>query len=165
MGLAASQCRLLFLTSRQNDLSAKMQRISMEKMRLASDEDDAYDKYNRMLNKTKMQLKDGVDLSYEGLMGNAVYANGSGVPQIITDMSDNGGGRVVLSGALKSALFSQGGIPSDKLTGNKGDIKEIFSDPKALQTYLEGTSFVNNTGGTSGTGNAASEKTACLEKV
>ena len=38
MGLAASQARLLFITSRQNDVSAKMQRISNETMILARDE-------------------------------------------------------------------------------------------------------------------------------
>ena len=59
MGLAASQARLLFITSRQNDVSAQMQRVSNQNMILARDEDEVSEKYNRMLSATKLETVDG----------------------------------------------------------------------------------------------------------
>ena len=53
MGMAASQARLLFITSRQNDVSAKMQRISNQNMVLARDSEEVAEKYNRMLSSAK----------------------------------------------------------------------------------------------------------------
>ena len=76
MGLAASQARLLFITSRQSDVSAKMQRISNDKMTLARDEDDVYEQYNRMLTQQTYQTADGENLSYNALMGPMAAQNG-----------------------------------------------------------------------------------------
>ena len=103
MGLAASQCRLLFITQRQNDVSAKMQRISMDRLSLARDEDDIETKYNRMLNGTKLQLADGINLSYDAMMDASAYLTGK--PNIITDnRSGATQGRVVLSSNLATVL-------------------------------------------------------------
>ena len=86
MGLAASQARLLFITMRQNDVSAKMQRISNDKLILARDEEEVSEKYNKMLNAKKYEAVDGVNLSYSALMAQGktlTDANGS----IILDTS------------------------------------------------------------------------------
>ena len=118
MGLAASQARLLFITSRQNDVSAKMQRVSNDTMVLARDEDEVITKYNKMLNATKLELKDGVDLSYDALMGSTAI-NNRGSMSIIT----NSDGRVVLS----TADISKYGLPQE---GDKKAIAEIYPDVK-----------------------------------
>lgn len=76
MGLAASQARLLFITMRQNDVSAKMQRISNDKMILARDEDEIANKYNQMIYQKDYKLKDGVSLSYDALMGSGALNSG-----------------------------------------------------------------------------------------
>lgn len=126
MGLAASQARLLFITSRQNDVSAKMQRISNQTMILARDEEEISDKYNRMLNEKVYKLKD-TDLSYNTLMGSA--AINSGYMNIIT----NDKGAVVLSD--KDA--SRYGITSN--TGGKGDFAKIYdSNVDKFIEYVEG---------------------------
>lgn len=75
MGLAASQARLLFITSRQNDVSAKMQRVSNDNMVLARDEDEVITKYNKMLNATTSVAKDGINITYDGLMGYGAAEN------------------------------------------------------------------------------------------
>ena len=115
MGLAASQCRLLFITQRQNDVSAKMQRISMDRLSLARDEDDIETKYNRMLNATKFEVKDGVSLSYDSLMN---VSNAE--MYVITDSY----GRVVLNSS-KASLY---GIPSNKPQGNSGEFSQIAAN-------------------------------------
>ena len=98
MGLAATQARLLFITARQNDVSAKMQRISNANMVLARDEDDIMTKYNQMANATKRVPIDGVDVSYNALMGPAAAVNDK--IAIITDAD----GHVVLNEQLAKAL-------------------------------------------------------------
>lgn len=130
MGLAASQARLLFITSRQNDVSAKMQRISNQTMILARDEEEISDKYNRMLNEKVYKLKD-TDLSYNTLMGSA--AINSGYMNIIT----NDKGAVVLSD--KDA--SRYGITSN--TGGKGDFAAIHGSVDEFITHVEGSNAAN----------------------
>lgn len=104
MGLAASQARLLFITNRQNDVSAKLQRLSNTNMILARDEEDVSTKYNRMLSEKTMKLKDGADLSYDGLMGvNAAAAN-------VINLITNKDGQVVLSSTLAKTLGLSGNV-------------------------------------------------------
>ncbi len=100
MGLAASQARLLFITARQNDVSARMQKISSANMVLARDEDDVMTKYNQMINATKLQPLNGDEtiVTYEALMGITAAANN--IISIVTN-EDN---QVVLTTSLASDL-------------------------------------------------------------
>ncbi len=111
MGLAASQCRLLFITSRQNDVSFKMQKISNDRIRLANDEDDIYAKYNQMCNAKVYEMADGEDLSYSNLMGAGAAATGK--PTIVTNSS----GKMVLDSNFYAALKIKG----DKTSGTGSD--------------------------------------------
>ncbi len=115
MGLAASQARLLFITLRQNDVSAQMQRVSNDTMVLARDKDVVAEKYEQMLNGKSYKLKDDVDLSYDTLMGGTAI-DSLGNVNIVT----NNDGRVVLSGADKTKY----GLTAD--VGNKGDLAKIY---------------------------------------
>ena len=115
MGLAASQARLLFITLRQNDVSANMQRVSNDTMVLARDKDIVAEKYEQMLNEKSYKLKDDVDLSYDALMGGTAI-DSLGNVNIVT----NNDGRVVLSGADKTKY----GLTAD--VGNKGDFAKIY---------------------------------------
>ena len=134
MGLAASQCRLLFITQRQNDVSAKMQRISMDRLSLARDEDDIETKYNRMLNGTKLQLADGINLSYDAMMDASAYLTGK--PNIITDnRSGATQGRVVLSSNLATVLRPKLGAD----TGTGSTFVSKIGSASALQELLEPT--------------------------
>ena len=57
MGLAASQARLLTLTSRQHTLEGRAQRIMAEKQRLANDSGRVYQKYINALDETTIKTK------------------------------------------------------------------------------------------------------------
>ncbi len=57
MGLAASQSRLLSLTSRMHDLEYKSQKLEAQKLQMANKSQEIYSEYSEALNKTKMQLK------------------------------------------------------------------------------------------------------------
>ena len=147
MGLAASQARLLFITSRQNDVSAQMQRISNQNMILARDEDEVSEKYNRMLSGTKLVTTDGADLSYENLMGAAGAAAGLTSASVIMK-----GNKV----ALSPSSVANYGLPE---SGNPGDIATIYPTAKDFVKKVTGsdeianavkTDAVNNTTATGG---------------
>jgi len=57
MGLAASQSRLLSLTSRMHDLEYKGQKLEAQKLEMANKSQDVYNEYETALNKTKFQVK------------------------------------------------------------------------------------------------------------
>ncbi|MBR2526213.1 hypothetical protein IKE67_07065 [bacterium] len=120
MGLAASQARLLFITSRQSDVSAKMQRISNDKMTLARDEDDVYEQYNRMLTQQVYQTEDGANISYNALMGRAAGKNG------IYNIIQNSEYAVVLS----TELASKFGLTQPNGSGE--DFKHKHSNVESL---------------------------------
>jgi len=135
MGLAASQARLLFITSRQNDVSAQMQRISNQNMILARDEDEVSEKYNRMLSGTTLEVADGVNLSYDGLMGASAANNGGGA--ILTESST---GRVVLSKSLAASLLGADAAT----TGSGSDFRAMYGDAKTFAAKVSGSSDVAN---------------------
>ena len=133
MGLAASQARLLFITSRQNDVSAKMQNISNQTMILARDSEEVSDKYNRMLTEKSYKLKNNA-VSYEALMGagalnsgeiNFVTVGGNGI-----DGHPEYANRVVLNNSIANALGLSG-------TGTGDDFKDKVADAAALKEKLE----------------------------
>lgn len=61
MGMAASQCRLLSITSRLSDLELKAQTISNSKIRLSMDSEKAATEYSDALNKQKLEVYAGVN--------------------------------------------------------------------------------------------------------
>ena len=135
MGLAASQARLLFITSRQSDVSAQMQRVSNQNMILARDEDEVSEKYNRMLSGTTLEVADGVNLSYDGLMGASAASNGGGA--VLTESST---GRVVLSKSLAASLLGAGAAA----TGSGSDFRAMYGDAKTFAAKVSGSTDVAN---------------------
>ena len=110
MGLAASQAKLLFITQRQNDVSAKMQRISNDTMILARDDEEVSAKYSKMLYATKKVLKGDDAFIYDNLMG-ATAAQNDYYQGIL-----NAAKKVVLDSSLRSALP---GLKTDVGTGTE----------------------------------------------
>jgi len=74
MGLAATQVRMLSLTSRQHMIEYKAQKLQAQKLQLSNESDSAYNSYMTALDATKVQYKyvetDGA-VSYK----NATYNN------------------------------------------------------------------------------------------
>ena len=66
MGMAASQARLLTLTSRLHDIEYKAQNIESQKIALATQKDELYQAYCDALDATKIQVKfnDGAGTTY-----------------------------------------------------------------------------------------------------
>ncbi len=59
MGLAASQARLLTITSRLSSVELRQQRIAMDKMRLANDSEAVSTKYTEALNNKTLTISNG----------------------------------------------------------------------------------------------------------
>ena len=59
MGLAASQARLLTITSRLSSVELKQQRIAMDKMRLANDQEGVSEKYTNALSNKTLKISNG----------------------------------------------------------------------------------------------------------
>lgn len=57
MGLAASQARLLTLTSRMHSIEYKAQKLEAEKLQLANESDQVYNTYLNALDATKVQYR------------------------------------------------------------------------------------------------------------
>lgn len=75
MGLAASQCRLLSITSRLSDLELRAQTISNSKIRLSMDSEQAATEYSDALNKQKLEVYSGVNSDGSSQYIDATAAN------------------------------------------------------------------------------------------
>ena len=114
MGMAASQVRLLSLTSRQHTIEYRAQFLQAQKLRLSNDSDTVYERYINALDATKLETRvydsDGkahwIDGSYNNLMryndknmvnGNVYYVQDINdgklyIPQYECDAYNNSGG-------------------------------------------------------------------------
>ena len=154
MGLAASQARLLFITSRQNDVSAQMQRISNQNMILARDEDEVSTTYNKMLSATTLQAADGVDISYDSLMGATGAANGLTSANVLL----NSAGKV----ALSASDIAKYGLAE---AGNAGDITAKYPDAKSFIKAVTGSDEIAAAADSSDKPAAAGASTALSGKM
>ena len=99
MGLAASQARLLTITSRLHDIELKQQNISNQKMRLANESDEVSTAYSKALNTQRFTLNNGtsnVKMTIKNL-----YTPGSKYQLKTKD------GKMVLTPALADAYKNQ----------------------------------------------------------
>ena len=103
MGLAASQSRLLMLTTRQSNIESSLMNIANEKMALSRQSSLVSAKYSDALNQTKLVMNntDGntTNLSYDALMGQNTMLSGAG-QYLLTDSK----GAVILDKNYASAL-------------------------------------------------------------
>lgn len=123
MGLAASQARLLFLTSRKSDVEFAEMKIAQQKLRLSRDTEKVSSAYSNALNARKWVLNNGgsstIDLTYGALMNPGITSG----QYLLTNSS----GAVVLSDDYKTKLGLTGQAPSlaglvtrDKFLENMG---------------------------------------------
>jgi hypothetical protein len=127
MGLAASQSRLLMLTSRKSDIEGKLMQIANEKLSLARDSAKLSKNYTSALNARQLtwDTSDGnVPLNYNLLMRpNMANSNGQ---YIITNTTN---GRVILDNSYMTTL----GLPE---SGNAGSLISTMSQAMFLQSLL-----------------------------
>ena len=74
MGMSASQARLLFITSRMNDIELKSQQISNTKIRLADESEQVANAYTKALNKTRLQITDPLTKTTSQLTYNSIMS-------------------------------------------------------------------------------------------
>ena len=84
MGLAASQARLLTLTSRLSSIELRQQAIANSKILLANDSEEVSNKYTKALNNQTLKMSDGtneIPMTYDALksFGYDVRRTGDGV--------------------------------------------------------------------------------------
>ena len=158
MGMAASQVRLLQLTTRKNDIGWQLENLSMQKTSLSRDMQRVTKNYQNALStkKLKMSNNSGVtymDLSYSNLMrpGNA----NQNKPYLIT----NNDGKVVIdSKYLKYAeMISADGKAGGDWTTNR---------TKILASLIKGISAetIENANSTSAALEAAEANISALKK-
>ncbi len=149
MGLAASQCRLLFITSRQTDVSYKMQRLSNSLLTLARDDEDIATEYNRRLNATKLDT----DLSYADIMGNPInYAT-------FNYVTEANSGKVVLSSALAKKYKLDGS--NAKLPSTASEFIKNVTGINATDKQIDAIGSAS-TGSLSGNGSSAGSSSKTL---
>jgi len=129
MGMSASQCRLLSLTARMNDLEHQAQSISNSKMRLATRSEEASREYSEALKKDKLVMLTGVSQNGKTYTDatahllttyNAISATES--QRLLKDSS----GKLIVSSGMGKAYDTSKGVLADYLK-----ICKVETDPTA----------------------------------
>lgn len=143
MGMAASQGRLLQLTSRFNTIGGELQKLSNEKVTLSREMQEVSRKYQSALNQKVLKWSNNsgvsyIDLSYQNLMKPS--AMNKNKPYLLTDLS----GAIVVDNQYKkyAEMISPNGAPGGDWESNRTAIlAEITGiDPAkidAAETYQE----------------------------
>jgi len=134
MGLAATQARLLMLTSRQNDVEYQLMSLANTKLALSREAADASEVYSEALNTVNLtwtfkgdSKASPAELSYKLLM----TPNPSASDQyVFANASTN---KVLLTSSIASKL------PSD--IGNPGDMEKYFGDEIDLAQDITGKNW------------------------
>ena len=136
MGLAASQARLLTITSRKADCEFQSMTLSHQKLSLSRDMEAVSTAYQNALSLTKLvydyqgQNSAELDLSYGLLMTPSIYNDY--YPKLVTDNKD----RVILSGAYATAARAAG-IPAEGLLGTpSSDVRNRFIQALATTNII-----------------------------
>lgn len=120
MGLAASQARLLTITSRKSDCEYQSMRLSHQKIAMSRDMTELSNEYQNSLTQTKLVYDyygtgdTSTPLSYSLMMTPSKLNNY--LPMLLT----NAEGRVVLNDKYANAARAAG-IPQEGITGLPGD--------------------------------------------
>ena len=145
MGLAASQARLLNLTSRMHDIEYKAQKLEAQKLQMANESTQVYLEYENALNLTKLQLKqinnDGsaayVDATYDLLTKSGYYMS-----MIGTGLDSNANKLVVTQEDV--SLFMGNGVSQspEKFAAVKSGMCEVRKVGTANCVTLAGTDTI-----------------------
>lgn len=121
MGMSASQARLLFISSRMNDVEFKSQQIANQKIRLSSESEQLANDYAKALNKDTLKMnivsdvKGGqaqVDLNYKNLIANGYSIRKvNGAP--ISTIQKNEPGQYKSLSELSDTQLAENGITKE----------------------------------------------------
>lgn len=136
MGLAASQARMLFLTSRKNDIEFNQMRIANDKITMSRESEQVSSDYNRALQQRKLAwaVEGGVlsttvtDLTYN------LVATQNPTNQIGQFLISDAFGRVLLSDEIRNKIFGVG-------AGDKGTIGSMTRDQFVTKFDVDPTKY------------------------
>lgn len=152
MGMSASQARLLFITSRMNDIELKSQQISNTKIRLADESEQVANAYTKALNKTRLQITDPLtqttsQLTYNSIMSpNGIMSGGYNLQTV--------DGKVVVSHDVAAAFERRRGNSyqaediSSYQTNYNNAVSTLDKAEATLNNYLESKDVTVNSDGT-----------------
>ena len=152
MGMSASQARLLFITSRMNDIELKSQQISNTKIRLADESEQVANAYTKALNKTRLQITDPLtqttsQLTYNSIMSpNGIMSGGYNLQTV--------DGKVVVSHDVAAAFERRRGNSyqaediSSYQTNYNNAVSTLDKAEATLNNYLKSKDVTVNSDGT-----------------
>lgn len=152
MGMSASQARLLFITSRMNDIELKSQQISNTKIRLADESEQVANAYTKALNKTRLQITDPLtkttsQLTYNSIMSPDGIMSGGYNLQTVD-------GKVVVSHDVAAAFERRRGNSyqaeniSSYQTNYNNAVNTLNKAEATLNNYLKSKDVTVNSDGT-----------------
>ena len=157
MGMAASQVRLLQLTSRKNDIGRELQKLSMQKTSMAKETSAATKKYRDAMNTKRYKWSNNsgvnyIDLSYSALM------KPSPANQYTPYLLTNSSGKVVLDTQYYeyAKMISPSGASGGDWTSNRTAILSALTGVPA--------ETIDNANATSEAKDAASAKVNELQE-
>lgn len=140
MGLAASQARLLTITSRKADCEFQSMTLSHQKLSLSRDMESVSTAYQNALGLTKLVYdyqgnnSAELDLSYDLLMTPSIYNDY--YPKLVTDNKN----RIMLNSAYAAAARAAG-IPAEGLLGTpSSDVRNKFIQALAGNDIISSSS-------------------------
>ena len=104
MGLAASQARYLFISTRMNDLEAGMMRLSAQQLRLSDQANDIEERRDYEANLMHLEFNGERNFTYDDMMGEAAMNNG----EFYFLTTNDGNNRVVLNQKYTNAIKAAG---------------------------------------------------------
>ena len=104
MGLAASQARYLFISTRMNDLEAGMMRLSAQQLRLTDQANDIEERRDYEANLMHLEFNGERNFTYDDMMGEAAMNNG----EFYFLTTNDGNNRVVLNQKYANAIKAAG---------------------------------------------------------
>lgn len=104
MGLAASQARYLFISTRMNDLEAGMMRLSAQQLRLTDQANDIEERRDYEANLMHLEFNGERNFTYDDMMGEAAMNNG----EFYFLTTNDGNNRVVLNQKYTNAIKAAG---------------------------------------------------------
>lgn len=142
MGLAATQVRLLQLTSRQHRIEYQAQRIQAQKLQLSNESDIVYNEYMRALDAKKIQYKfietDGSISYYDATFNNMFKGYNAGIQGLYALEIVNGpdSGKFIVDPAVETAFNNNQNNQEGFVTAMVGTGTNIDENEKAYYTDL-----------------------------
>ena len=164
MGLAASQVRLLQLTSRQHRIEYQAQKIQAQKLQLSNESDASYNKYMAALDATKVQYKhiesDGsisyIDATFDNMFSK--YNCGVQGQYALEIMQGENQGKFFVSDAIKNIVdsFKLNNETLSNLTVS--DFEEQYKNYTGTTVEEQRANFIKDKLGIEGTTQATDEE-------